>query len=68
MKNKTVKDYVADGALANFVRYQGGLLIYKVKGLEFAIPIEDTGSGIFPAQIKAITLMRWIRKHLAELE
>lgn len=59
-----IKDLVSNNQMAHFVRYQGGLLIYEVKGMEFAIPIEDTGSGVFHAKIKAITLMRWIRKHL----
>lgn len=35
---------------------------------EFPIPIADTGTGIFPAQVKAITLMRWIRKHLEKIQ
>jgi len=63
---------------AEFVCYRDGDLWYRVyeskdksasKHLfEFPIPIEDTGTGIFPAQVKAITLMRWIRKHLERIQ
>lgn len=35
---------------------------------EFPVPISDTGTGIFPAEVKAITLMRWIRKQLERVE
>lgn len=31
---------------------------------EFPVPIADTGTGIFDSEMKPITLMRWIRKHL----
>lgn len=29
---------------------------------EFPVPVADTGNGIFESEMKAITLMRWIRK------
>ena len=63
---------------AEFVCYRDGDLWYRIcdttdnsgnKHLfEFPVPIGDTGTGIFPAQIKAITLMRWIRKHLERIQ
>lgn len=31
----------------------------------FPVPISDTGSGIFENEMKAISLLRWINKHLA---
>lgn len=31
---------------------------------EFPVPISDTGSGIFSASMKGITLMRWVRRYL----
>lgn len=34
------------------------------KSFSFPVPIEDTGDRVFPAKVKAITLMRYIRKHL----
>lgn len=35
---------------------------------EFPVPIADTGSGVFPAQLKAITLMRWVRRHRERIQ
>ena len=32
------------------------------KVFSFPIPISDTGTGIFPARMKSIIVMRWIRK------
>jgi hypothetical protein len=57
------------GTEAQFVCYRDGDLWYRIalpddKDFEFPVPVADTGSGIFPARLKAITLMRWIRKHL----
>lgn len=63
---------------AEFVCYRDGDLWYRIYAekeketgssmFEFPIPIADTGTGIFPAQVKAITLMRWIRKHLEKIQ
>jgi len=64
-------DIVKDNNMANFSHYSGGNLYYTVKHLEspygiymFHIntdPIE-VGTSVFSNEIKAITLMRWIRK------
>lgn len=67
MDSILIKDLVKD-TTAEFVYYQNGELWYRVKTFEFPVPITDTGTGNFPASIKAITLMRWIRKHLIMLE
>lgn len=61
---------------AIFVCYRDGDLWYRitVEGstepaiFEFPVPVADTGTGIFTAEIKAITLMRWIRKQLDRIE
>lgn len=57
-----------------FNRYQDGALYYDVftspptlmqkSALTFPVPISDTGDGAFLPSDKAITFMRWIRKHL----
>lgn len=66
----TVSEFVKNQQLANFTRYLDGNLWYEVENLngnynlEFPIPIEETKGGVFPSQIKAITLMRWIRSHV----
>lgn len=62
---KELKKLILPDKMAHLTRYQGGNLMYRVGSFEFPIPIEDTGNGIFEAEMKAITLMRWIRKHLA---
>lgn len=82
--NAKIGDLVKDGQIAQFVCYRDGDLWYKVghtqwscdeqdggacQGFfEFAVPVSDTGSGVFPAEIKAITLMRWIRKEIERQE
>ncbi len=61
---------------AEFVCYRDGDLWYKINGcqegkdfiFEFPVPVSDTGTGIFPASLKAITLMRWVRKHLEKVQ
>jgi len=54
---------------ANFTHYKKGELWYITDDdFEFPVPIEDIGDGIFKASEKAITLMRYIRKHLDDIE
>lgn len=63
----SIKQHVA--GTAKFVAYRANNLYYRTEsGLEFPIPISDTDQATFPAEIKAITLMRWIRKHLETLD
>ena len=35
---------------------------------QLAVPIEDTGDGVFNAEDKAMLFMRYIRKHIASIE
>jgi hypothetical protein len=77
--NATLKNLVKN-TTAEFVCYRDGDLWYRIictdqaakdeeaTAFEFPVPISDTGTGIFPAQIKAITLMRWIRKQLEKIQ
>lgn len=59
----SIKDIVKD-ASAEFLYYADGSLWYKTStGFKFPIPIEDTKGAFFNRTHKAITLMRWIRKH-----
>ncbi len=48
---------------AHFQCAYDGNLWYKVEDFEFPVPFEDTKGGSFNATMKAIHLMRWIRKH-----
>lgn len=70
MKNDipTLKSIVKDNNLAHFSMYRDGHLHYEVKvagvGYAFRVPISDAGSGSFYVRMKAVTLMRWIRRTL----
>ncbi|MCW5821414.1 MAG: hypothetical protein KIT34_01345 [Cyanobacteria bacterium TGS_CYA1] len=68
---QTTVKHLVKGTTANFSCYRDGELWYSVeyafenetRKFEFPVPVTDTGTGIFPVTMKAITLMRWIRKH-----
>lgn len=65
----SIKEMVANNKQVKFVRYQNKELWYQTEcGFEFPVPIEDTGNAIFIAQDKALLFMRWIRKHLNEIQ
>ena len=60
---KHVRGYAA------FVYFRDGALWYVTdSGLLFPVPVIDAGSATFRETEKAITLMRWIRKQIKELE
>jgi hypothetical protein len=60
-----VKDLVAPGNVARFVKARRGELIYSIgHGFTFRVPMGDMGDGEFLACDKAIFFMRWIRKEL----
>jgi hypothetical protein len=59
----TVKDLVKDKK-AIFKYFSDGAVIYETEdGFEFPISVEDAKGGKFHAEEKAMTLMRWVRKH-----
>lgn len=65
----TLKDIVRDNKQVYFDFYRQGELWYKTDcGFNFPVPIEDTGTGIFLAQDKAMLFMRYIRKHLERIK
>lgn len=60
-----VADLVKGDKKAYFQHYRQGNLMYKTSdGFEFPVPVSETNDATFPAEIKAITLMRWIRKQV----
>tara|TARA_Y100000588_G_scaffold230664_1_gene244416 strand:- start:12068 stop:12283 length:216 start_codon:yes stop_codon:yes gene_type:complete len=62
-----IKDMVKNNKKVTFSRYRKGNLYYKTEcGFEFPVPISDTGDGEFLSEDKALTYMRWIRKHIKE--
>ena len=65
-----VKELVA-GNTAIFEFFRDGTLWYRIgdkPGFMFPIPIDDAKSATFNREVKAITLMRWVRKHLKAIE
>ena len=66
-KSTKIKEMVKDKT-ATFDHYADGNLWYIVGDFEFPVPIEDTKGGIFKRDMKAISLMRWIRKHLEYID
>jgi hypothetical protein len=51
-----------------FVRYQNKELWYVTEcGFEFPVPISDTGEASFISEDKALLFMRWIRKHIENI-
>lgn len=59
IKNKIVK----------FTYYREGHLYYITEcGFEFPVPISDTGEATFKNEDKAIYFMRYIRKHIDEIQ
>jgi len=59
-----VKDKVV-----RFLYYRDKELWYETEdGFQFPVPINDTGTGTFKAEDKAILFMRWIRKRMEEVE
>ena len=54
---------------AHFVFYRDRALFYETDtGFQFPVPIEDAGSATFNKEEKAILLMRYIRKHLQNVD
>ena len=61
----TLKEHVKGKAYFEF--YRKGELFYKTdSGLEFRVPCNDTGDGVFLKEDKAILFMRYIRKELED--
>lgn len=61
---KIVKDKKVE-----FSFYRAGNLYYKTEcGIEFPVPIADAGEATFLKEDKAILFMRYIRKHLVQIE
>lgn len=66
---QTLKELVNNNQKVHFQYYRDHELWYVTdSGFEFPVPIDDTGTGIFKAEDRAILFMRWLRRHLAMLE
>jgi len=63
-----IKDIVKDKRVF-FEFFRDSDLWYKTEdGFSFPVPISDVGKGVMKREDKAITYMRWIRKHLENIE
>ena len=64
-----IKAMVKDGAKVNFLYYRKGELWYEteINQFKFPVPIEDTGDGTFLVQDTAMMYMRYIRKHIQNI-
>ncbi len=66
---RTLKEMVKDRQKVQFRYYREKELWYSTEcGFEFPVPIDDTGTGIFLAEDRAIRFMRWIRRHMELIE
>ncbi len=67
-----IKDIVSNNNIAKISHVIAGVIYYEVNthtGSKFMFPVDmnnkdDVGTATFPAEIKAITLMRYIRKSI----
>lgn len=72
--NFNLKEIVGDDNIANISHAIAGVLYYQVEtksGNKYMFPVdmndkEDIGTSTFPASIKCITLMRYVRKSMKE--
>lgn len=68
MTKYNIKELVKDQN-ATFEYYIDGNLWYVTdSGFKFPIPMDDTRGACFNREHKALTLMRWVRKHVDTLE
>jgi hypothetical protein len=69
MAAPSLKQIVKDN-LARFSFYRNGLMFYTVDlegtTYQFPVSLEDVGGATLTAEFKAITLMRYVRKALAD--
>lgn len=73
--NSILKQIVMNDNLASISHAVAGVLYYEVKTQDatYQFPVDmndkdDVGTSTFPAKIKAITLMRYIRKAIKNEE
>lgn len=67
-----LKDIVGNNNMANLSHAIAGVLYYQVStesGNQYMFPVDmndkdDVGTATFPASIKCITLMRYVRKSI----
>lgn len=64
----TLKEHIGAGN-CQFVKARAGNLWYRTGlGFDFPVPVTTMGEATFDAAIPAMSLMGYIRKHLANIE
>ena len=65
----SIKQIVKDN-IARFSFYRTGYMFYTVdvegQKYQFPVPLDDIGGATLTCEFKAITLMRYVRKSLAD--
>ena len=65
----TIKDMVSEGKKVRFIYWRANELWYTTEcGFEFPVQTHDAGTATFLAEDKAIFYMRYIRKHMKNIE
>lgn len=79
--NQRIKNMVRENNHVHFQFYRNGELWYEVyepdiedsdsldgSWFQFPVPIKDTGDAVFKDKDKALLFMRYIRKHIENIE
>lgn len=65
----SLKEMVKGGKRVTFEYYRGGELWYSTEdGFKFPVPTSDVGDATFLKEDKAMLFMRYIRKHLKNID
>jgi hypothetical protein len=63
----SLKDHIAGPV--KFNRLEAGELWYVCEdGFQFPVPLTDTYGAVFNAEDKGMFFMRWIRKHMEQVQ
>lgn len=64
-----IKNMVQPGMTVKFMFYRNGELWYQTAcGFDFPVPTADCGDAVFLKEDKALLFMRYIRKHIENIE
>jgi hypothetical protein len=66
---RTLKEMVVNNQKVRFIFYRDGQLWYETEcGFRFPVPIADAGTATFLVEDRAMLFMRYIRRHISEVE
>jgi hypothetical protein len=72
----TISHLITKGINCHILYVKAGFIHYALdynegfgnRQFQFTVPIDDAGTGLFKAEMKPVTLMRWVRKALENNE